>query len=309
MTRGELGKAMKKEGGHILLTCLAALVSVVALHTFVIPGNFASSGIDGACTLLYELTGWNMGWFKIFINLPLLVMAYIFLNKKYVLYVMGFTALDSVGVILLERIGFYTYIQEGTVGPELIGYRLIAALVSGMMMGVCMGIMLRIGYSSGGVDVIACLFHKWKPHFNVERIISVCSYSIVGLSFFVYRDLTSIVLSVVQIFVSECVISAFLKRSRFAVEVRIVTKHPEQIRDEILYRHKHSATIARTVGMYSGEENYMIFSVMNLRQIPEFMNTMKRYPEAFVYFSDGVRVQGDYHFKEEEIGGWISSFK
>jgi uncharacterized membrane-anchored protein YitT (DUF2179 family) len=195
MTRRDMKKTIKREGSHILLTMLAALVSVVALHTFVVPGDFASSGIDGLCTLLYELTGLNMGWFKLLINLPLMILAYIFLNRKYVLYVMGFTALDSFGVIFLEKTRFYTYIGDGMAMVDPIGARLLAALVSGIMMGVCMGIMLKIGYSSGGVDVIACLFHKWKPHFKVERIISICSYSIVGLSFFVYRDLTSVFLS------------------------------------------------------------------------------------------------------------------
>ena len=41
----------------------------------------------------------------------------------------------------------------------------------------------------------------------------------------------------------------------------------------------------------------------------DFDTYLKKYPDAFVYFSDGVRVQGDYHFKDEEIGQWISAFK
>ena len=49
-------KAVKKELTHILLTLVAAFVSVVALHTFVIPSNFSPSGIDGLCTILYEIT-------------------------------------------------------------------------------------------------------------------------------------------------------------------------------------------------------------------------------------------------------------
>ncbi|MBO7170981.1 MAG: YitT family protein, partial [Clostridia bacterium] len=211
--------------------------------------------------------------------------------------------------IFLEKIHFFVYLPETLSVTEAVGYRLLAAFVSGILLGVCVGIMLKIGYSSGGVDIIACLVHKWKPHINVERIISICAYSIVGLSFFVYHDLTSIFLSAVQIFVSERIVAAFLKGERFAVEVKIVTKEPRAIRDEILYKHKHSATVVKSQGMYSGEDNYVILSVMNIKEIPDFMNTMKRYPEAFVYFSDGVRVQGDFHFNEEEIGRWLPAFK
>jgi uncharacterized membrane-anchored protein YitT (DUF2179 family) len=309
MVESALSKKIKKESTHVLLTLVAAICSVVALHTFVVPSNFASSGIDGLCTVLYEITGLNMGWFKIMINLPLLILAYIFLKRKYVIYVMFFTFLDSLGVILLEKINFYIYIPDGLPASELIGYRLIAALVSGIMMGVCIGIMLKIGYSSGGVDIVACLLHKWKPHINVERIISICAYSIVVISFFVYRDLTSIFLSAIQIFMSECIISIILKRERYAIEVKIVTKNPEEIKNEILYTFKHGATIVKSNGMYSGDDNYVIMSVMNVKEIPKLMNILKKYPDMFVYFSDGVRVQGDFHFNDDEIGGWVSAFK
>lgn len=302
-------KRLQKELKNIFMTLVAAMISVVALHTFVVPSDFSPSGVDGLCTVLYEIVGWNMGWFKILINIPLLILAFVFLNKTYVFYVMGFTLLDSVGVILLEKMNFYTYIQEGAVGDAVVGYRLLAALVSGIMLGICVGIMLKMGYSSGGVDIIAGLVNKWNPHIKIERIISILAYSIVGLSFFVYRDLTSVILSVIQIFVSEWTISALLKRERFALEVKIVTKEPDPIRELILYKYKHSATVAKTTGLYSGEDSFMIFSVMNLREIPSIMNDLKQYPDAFVYFSDGVRVQGDYHFKDEEIGGWISAFK
>lgn len=301
--------SIKQEATHILLTVFAALISTVALHTFVVPGNFSPSGIDGLCTILYEITGWNMGWFKLLVNLPLLILACIFLNKKYTCYVIFFTVLDSFGVILWETVQFYVYVPNGLEASEAIGYRFLAALASGILLGLCVGIMLKIGYSSGGVDIIAGLLHKWKPHLHVERIISICAYSIVGISFFVYRDLTSILLSAIQIFVSERIISAVLKRKRYAVEVKIVTKDPHAVKNEIIHNYKHSATIVKSNGMYSGDDNYMIFSVMNVHEIPKLMNTLKQHPDTFVYFSDGVRIQGDYHFKNEEIGRWISAFK
>ncbi len=302
-------KSVREEAKSVILTVIAALFSIVALHSFVVPGDFASSGIDGLCTILYEITDINMGWFKIFINIPLLILAIIFLNKKYTFYVIMFTAFDSVGVIILEKINFFIYIPDTLSATELIGYRLISALVSGILLGICVGIMLKIGYSSGGVDIIAGLVHKWKPHFNVERVISVCAYTIVGMSYFVYRDLTSIALSAIQIFVSERVIAAILHRARFATEVRIVTKEPEKIRDEILYKHRHGATVMRSEGMYSGEENYTVITVMNNADIPEFINSMKSHPESFVYFTGGVRVQGDFHFSEDEIGLWLEAFR
>ena len=130
-----------------------------------------------------------------------------------------------------------------------------------------------------------------------------------AVSFFVYKDLTSVFLSAVQIFASECIVSELLKRERYAIEVKIVTKDPYKIKDEILYTHKHGATVVKSNGMYSGDDNYIIFTVMSVKEIPRLMDIMKKYPDSFVYFSDGVRVQGDFHFRDDEIGQWIAAFK
>lgn len=300
--------SLKKEIKNVLFTIISALISCVALHTFIVPSNFSPSGIDGVSTILYEITGLNIGWYKIIINVPLLILAWIFLNKKYVFYVMFFTLLDSLGVIILEKIDFYVFIPSTLEAVDVIGYRLIAAIFSGVMMGVCIGLMLKIGFSSGGVDIIACLFHKLKPHIQIEKIISICSYVIVAISYFVYGDLTSILLSIVQIFVSEWTIGALLKRERYAIEVKIVTKNPEIIKQEILYKYHHSATILESQGMYSGDKNYMVVSVMNRWDVPEFMNLMKKHPDTFIYFSDGIRVQGDFHYTKIDNGNRTDAF-
>ena len=300
---------MKRKLLHTILTLIAAFFSSFALHVFVVPSDFSPSGIDGLSTILYEITTINIGWFKILINLPLLVLALIFLNRKYVIFVIIFTVFDSFGVVFYEAVGLFTYVPQGISASDAIAYRFVSALSSGVLLGISVGIMLKIGYSTGGVDIIAGLVHKWKPHFNIERLISICAYIIVATSFFVYFDVTSIILSIIQIFTSERVVAFFLKGDRYAVEVKIVTKTPEVIKDEILNKFKHSATIVKSNGMYSGDDNYIVFSVMNVREIPEFMNVMKAYPEAFVYFVDRVRVQGQYRFKDEEIGAWLPAFK
>ena len=89
----------------------------------------------------------------------------------------------------------------------------------------------------------------------------------------------------------------------------MATLYNGEIKEEILKAYKHGGTIVKSTGMYSGDENYMIFCVMNIGEIPGLMNILKKYPETFVYFSEKVRVQGDFHFNEEEIGRWVSAFK
>ncbi|MBQ4528331.1 MAG: YitT family protein [Clostridia bacterium] len=291
-----LDKKLKKELHASITMLLAAMFSFVSLYVLVLPAGFAPSGVDGISTLLYEITGINIGWFKLLINIPLMILALIYLKKRYVLYVIIFTLVDSFGVIILEQLNFYTFIPSNLDNAQAIGYRLIAAIFAGIAMGLSTSFMLKIGCSTGGVDIIGCLVNLKKPNLNIERVVSIICYSVVICSYFVYHDLTSVLLSVIQIFIYECTVYIVLKKDRYALEVKIVTKNPEIIRDEIIYKHHHSATIIDAKGMYTNENYYMVITVLNSRDIAEFMKTMKKYPETFIYISDGVRVQGNFHF-------------
>lgn len=53
--------------------------------------------------------------------------------------------------------------------------------------------------------------------------------------------------------------------------------------------------------MYTNEENNIIFSVINIRQIPEFMEMIKEYPDTFVYYSDVSGVRGNFRWNKDDI--------
>ena len=287
---------LKTELSSMLQLLAAIVVSFISVHVFIIPSNFAPSGIEGVSAILYEITGLNIGWFKLMLNIPLMVIAWIYLDKRYVFYVVAFIVGDALGVILMEKLDFYTFVPVGLTAGEEIGYRLISAIVAGVALGICTGLMLRIGCSTGGIDIIACLVNMKKPNFHVERVISIICYGVILCSYFVYRDLTSILLSCIQIFVFEWTAASLLRKDRYALEVKIITKNPEAIRDEIIHKYRHSATILNATGMYTGEAYSMVITVLDGRNMHAFMSSMKAHPDTFIYFSDGVKVQGEYHF-------------
>lgn len=284
---------IKKEIRCVLLTLLASVLSAVGLYVFVYPSDFAPSGIDGIATMLQTLTGVNAGLFSLALNLPLLIVAWFFLKKRYVVYTVIFTIVSSVLLMLFEAFELWQYTPESD--------RLISAIFSGILLGVRTGVMLKMGASTGGVDILACIAQKKKPYGNVERFISVFCYAIMALSFFVYKELDCIFLSIVQMVIFEKMTSAVLSETRNAIEVKIVTKNPEEIKREILYDLKHGATLVQSEGMYTAEGSAIIFSVINVRQIPDFLAMMKKYPDTFVYYSEVKGVRGNFRwFKDDE---------
>lgn len=277
----------------VLLIIVAATLSSVALYTFVNPANFAPSGVDGISMMVQKLTGLNMGYVSLAINIPLLVVAWFFISKKYVVYTSLFTVVSSVAMIVMEKINMYEYITENHVW--------ISVFASGIMLGVRTAIMIRIGGSTGGVDIIACIVQKKKPYMNIETLISIFCYVTIGISFFVYQNIESVIMSVVQTLIFNLAMNSVLKPTRNAVEVRIITNDPEQFKEDILINLKHGATVIDCHGMYTGEEKAMIITIINIHQMDELIKLSRKYDSSFVYFSDVSGVWGNFRWNKSDI--------
>lgn len=279
--------------GEVLLVILSAVLSAVGLHVFVYPAKFAPSGVDGISAMLQEITGVNAGVYMAVLNLPLLIWAFFKLNKKYVLYTVLFTVLSSGLVFLLELVDFYIYVSETD--------RILPAIFAGIILGVRTGLMIKIGSSTGGIDIIACMIQSKKPHVNIEKFISVICYFIICLSYFVYKDLTSVLLSIIQTFVLEKGVSFVLKDSRNAIEVKIITKNPDLLKEKILFNLKHGATVIECKGMYTDNDRYMIITIINMRQLGELTNIIKELPDTFIYYCDVTGVRGNFRWKKTDL--------
>lgn len=288
-------KIIIKELRNILFIVAASAISAIGLYYFVYPANFAPTGIDGIATMLQQLTDFSAGWYSIIFNIPLLVVAWFILKKRYVVYTVTYTLLSSLMVVVLQEFNAPLIIEAGT-------DRLIPAIFSGVLLGIRTGIMLKIGASTGGVDIIACCIQKKKPHRNVESIITVLCYVTIGVSFFVYKDVVSVLLSIVQTFVFEKACAVLMQETRKAVEFKIITKNPDAIKQEIICELKHGATVIEGKGMYTGDGSAIIFSVVNTRQIPEFLRIIKKHPETFAYYGEVSGVNGNFRwFKDDAV--------
>ncbi len=284
---------IKRESINLACTIVAAMMSAFGMHYFVTSNNFAPAGLDGVATMIGHLAGVNPAYFILALNLPLLVVAWFVLKRRYVIYTVLFTVISSGAMLIFEAAGMPTFSS---------GEGLMAAIFSGALFGLRTGLMLRISASSGGIDIIAGMINKKYPYRNIENVITAICYFIIAVSYFVYdRNVMSILLSVVQMFVFERASGVMLRENRNAVEVKIITKNPEEIRDDIIYNLKHGATVVESYGMYTDEPSFMIISIINIRQIPELFEILKKYPNTFAYYDNVDGVRGNFRWKNTDI--------
>lgn len=283
-----------KYGKDIFLILAGSIISAIGLHFFVYPANFAPSGVDGIATMLQVATPKvSAGIYTIALNLPLIILSFIFLNKKFAIYSMLSIVTMSIALIILKI--FYNEPQLPT------SSEILPAVFSGVLIGLRTGLVLKVGGSSGGLDIIATIIQKKNPYVNIETYIAIMSYIIIGVSYFVYnRDIECILLSIVQMFVFEKTVTFVMRSKRNAVEFKIITQDPECLKNDILSNLKHGATIINGQGMFTGTEKSIILCVVNTRQVPEFMKLLKKYDNLFVYCTTITSVNGNFRWNKDD---------
>ena len=129
----------KREAINVTCTLVAAMMSAFGMHYFVGSADFAPAGLDGVATMIAYMAGdANPAYFILALNLPLLLVAWFVLKKRYVIYTVLFTVISSAMMLILEAC--HAPVFDG-------GEGLIAAIFSGVLFGLRTGLMIRISAS------------------------------------------------------------------------------------------------------------------------------------------------------------------
>lgn len=289
-----MGQDKKRVASELVVIIVASCLSAIGLYVFVYPANFAPSGVDGIATMVQSLTNINAGVISLIINIPILLIAWFCLNKKYVGYTLIFTVIHSILLIFLSSIKFYQYMP--------LSDKWIPAVFSGILLGIRTGMMIKIGGSSGGIDIIGSMIQQEKPYVNIERPISVLCYFIIGISFFVYKqNLECILLSITQMFVFSQSMGIILNDTRNAIEVKIITSETKKLTEDIIKMLKHGGTLLNCKGLYTDNERKIILCVINTYQIGELLQIVKKYPNTFTYFLNVNGVWGNFRWNKSEL--------
>ena len=245
---------------------------------FVFPNNFAPSGISGIATMIQTVANFNVGYFNIIVNIPLAIATFFIIDKTFALRSSLFVLSFSLFLFVFEKVpNMYTYVATD------VGERLLAGLLSGAIVGFVYGIVLKANASTGGIDFVASIIQKTRPYISITWVIFGLNVVVAISSFFVYHDMTAILLCIAHCFVVQELSDRIVMGSRKAIKFEIVTQHPEEISREIIEKLHHSATLQTGTGMYSHESKQILVCVINKKQIVDMEKILKQYPDTFAY--------------------------
>lgn len=283
-------KLFRKAMTYLLIVGLA-LVCALNYRLFVFPNQFAPAGLNGICTMIQYVTGINVGYLSLLINIPLAALVLWKVSRSLAVRGMVYVVAFSLFLILLEKLDLSRFAYETANGTS----KILGPLVAGIINGSCYSLLVRCSSCSGGTDFVAAVIHKYRPEQNFFYIIFALNALVAVSSFFVYDyQMEPVILCVLYSFMSSTVSDRVLKSGRSAIRFEIITDYPQEIADAIISRLHHSATLIPATGMYLGRQTNILICVINKNQLSALSSIIREYPHTFAVMSQVGEVMGNF---------------
>ena len=175
---------------NVFFLVLGSVVYGIGTHSFVMPANIAPGGAVGLALIVNYLSGLPVGILTIFLNIPLLALAWFMLSKRFV--ITTGIACGVCSVILDFGITPFLPVYEGD--------RLMSSLFGGILVGIGMACIFMTGSTTGGTDILGYIMQKKKPHISIGKALLMVDGVILLLSIYVFQNVEAGLFGLISLF-------------------------------------------------------------------------------------------------------------
>ncbi|NMA84430.1 MAG: YitT family protein [Epulopiscium sp.] len=273
----------KKDIRKILFVILGASITAVTTNAILIPNHLLSGGIAGLAIFLHLITGWDTSLLVLLFNIPIFILGYRFMNKKFIF-------LSLIGT------GSFSLFLTLTKGIQLpINESITAILLGGTLGGLGLGVVFQGQGSTGGTDIVAKIINRYFG-FSVGTVMFAFNILVISLSAYSFGiDLA--VATLATMFISSFTVNYVLEGIHHRRSVFIVSDQYEEIGRSILEKLNRGVTKIHGEGFYTKKERPILYTTVSIRQVARLKDIIRQIdPTAFVTITEVSQVFGKGFF-------------
>lgn len=261
-----------------------SLTYAVGISLFLSPNHLAPGGVSGLSIMLSHFTPIPAGTWILLFNIPILALGLWKFGLKFLISTVYCTAISSAFINMLS------------VFPALTEDKLLAAVAGASVMSASIGMIMKVGATTGGVDIIVKVLRLKYRHLKTGNLYLMLDAFVVTFSGLLFRNLETALYAAVAIFVSSVVLDTVLYGKDGAKMIYIISDRPEQITDRLLEDLDIGVTFLRGEGAYSGKEKKVLLCAMRKPIAPKAQQIVKEEdPMAFMIVTDATEIFGEGH--------------
>lgn len=263
-----------------LVIILGAMLAAYSLDTFLIPNNILDGGVTGISITISKVFSIPISLLVILINIPFVYIGYRNLGKNFLMRTIVSMLTFSLALSFFES--FHEVTDE----------ILLATIFGGVLLGIGVGLIIRVGACVDGTESVALVISK-KTSLSVGQIVMIFNfiiYSIATLIFGIDRALYSVLTYFITFKVIDLV-SEGLEQAKAAL---IVTEKGTDMANEIYKRLGRTITKINGSGLLSGEKEvmYCVLTRIEVFELKKIANEMDE--SAFITILDVSDIIGNH---------------
>ena len=267
---------------NIFFILLGSLISSLAINLFISKAKLLSGGASGIALIVQYLFKFPAGYTVLLLNIPLLLLSYKCLNKRFTIYT--FIGTLSFSLFLILTAPLKSVIDTNDI--------LLLCLYGGVLNGIGIGIVFSNHGSAGGLNIVSALIKVKYDNFNIGQI-SFCINMIIFCIATFYFGVTSSLYTRAAMYITAEVTDRIIHGLSKQKLVLIITKKEKEICSGILHKMHRGVTYLYGEGAYTGNHQKILFCTVPLHQIPELKLIVKEIEdEAFMIIIDAAEVRG-----------------
>lgn len=266
----------------IIPVVIGNIIYALVVKLFILPTNLMSSGTTGIALLANHFLGIPVSFFILIFNVCMLILGLIVLGKKF--------AMTTIVSTLMYPIALEFFNQ--TLGEFVItNNELLNTIFAGLGIGLALGIVLRSGASTGGMDIPPLVLNHF---FRIPVSVSLYVFDFIILSSqSLYNPLERLLYGIILILLTSIVLDKVLLMGTTKTEVKIISPKFEKIAEEILSEMDRGVTLLNARGRYLKNEHSVVLSVVSNRELPKIEKLVRALdPDAFMIVSRVSEVWG-----------------
>lgn len=272
------GKAVKK---YFVIT-FAALLFGGGISLFIDPNNLAPGGVSGLSIILSRLVPVSAGTLFLVLNIPIMILGMWKFGVKFIISTLYATFMVSVFTNLFAAFS------------PLTNDPFMGAVFGGGLTAVGIGLVLRAGATTGGTDIVVKCLKLKKPYLKTGTIFLLIDAVIVGIGGIVFRNMESVLYSVIAAAVTARVLDLVLYGNDEAKMIYIISNFPKAIAERILKELDTGVTYLTGTGGYKKEEKQVIFCVVRKQLSYKVEEIVKQEDStAFMIISSATEIYGE----------------
>lgn len=271
----------RKTAEKILFIILGTLIYAVGIGLFLDPNSLAPGGVVGISVILSHTVGLATGTWYFILNIPLVIIGFWKFGGRFISYTFIAILCNSVFTNLFAEF------------PKVTDNMLIAAVAGGVLVGTGLGIVLRSGATTGGMDIVVKVLRGKHPEIKTGTLFIIVDAMVVVISGIVFGQFDLAMYAFIALAIDGRVMDYVLYGGDEARLIYIVSDKPAELLSHILQDIDVGATVIDGKGAYSSRHKDIIMCVVKKRRAPRLQELIKSCdPEAFMVITSANEIYG-----------------